>query len=627
MFIKKPFIICLFLFVLLQFKNTIFSFPILFCFIFYQIKYKYNIVSIFLVCFIFFYSTFNFSIFNNIVLETNQNYVIASINHEKVLIYSDEIYFFGEEVIIQSSKKEIETLSNFNIFNFRKYMNQMNINYYYDDCIFIKKNSIQRKMYEYINTMNEDIKTMIYRILYQFDANQNIIYSSGMQFSYINQLMIQFFHQFFSYSLSYFFSSLFICIFGFLFPFKFPIFRIFSGNIVKIFLKEKSKKDKIGYQYLICLLLFPNSVYSLSFSIPFLLQISNIFIQDKSIKRLTSKLILIFIQFYQTCSCQIIPIFFFRIFQKMNAIFLILTLIQIMIPIPFINRFESILLFIESNILSIHLHGHVHYLLFIGFIYHFFQMIYNHKKLILPLICILLFIPLQAYLNPFYKITFINVGQGDSILIQAPFNLNNTLIDIPKNKEQIVIDYLHSIGVNKIDTLLLTHSDSDHNGGKDAFINNFQVETIIEKTDKIEIYNQELFNVNHTESTEDNDKSIVLFGNVGNMNVCLMGDASIKVEKEIIQHYEFNCDILKVGHHGSKTSSDPLFIQNVKPKIAIISAQKNNYYGHPHASVINTLNKFQIKTYQTQYGAIQIKSFLKLKIIKTSDGEFDIMIL
>lgn len=624
----KPLIYCLFLFGIICLKNTCFSLFLLLFFFGYLYKYKvYNKISIFILCLILFRSFSNYSIFDNIVLETHQNYVIASVNHEKVLIYTDEVYFFGEKIEVKSQKEEIDSLSNFYIFNFKEYMKKMNIEYCYSDAMIQKGNSIQRKMFEYIHTFDEDTKNILLKVFYQFDTNQNIIYSSGMQYSYINQIMVQYFHQFLSQSISYSLSSIFLLIFGFLFPFKFSLFRILIGNGIKIFMNEQSQKDKIGTQYLICLLFFPNSVHSLSFIIPFILQLSSLFIKDKSLKSLTTKLLLIFIQLYQSNTCQLIPILFFQVFQRFNSIYLIFAMIQIMIPIPFIHYLELVIQYIESYLLSISIYGHVPIFLFIGFLYHYVQLIYNQKKRVIALVVILLLIPLQGYLNPFYTITFINVGQGDSILIQAPFNRNNTLIDIPLNKENVVIDYLHAIGVNKIDHLVFTHSDSDHNGGKELFIKNFKVDNVLEEIDELDILNQKLINVNHTISEDDNDQSIVLFGSVGNMDVCLMGDASIEVEKDIIEHYDFTCDTLKVGHHGSQTSTDPLFIQNIEPKIAIISAAKNNFYGHPHSSVMNTLKRYQVKTYETKDGAIVIKSFLKLQIIRTSKGEFDIMIV
>lgn len=628
MLVKKPLISCLFLFGILTLKDTIFSLFLLLFFLYYLYEYKLiNKISIFMLCFILFHSSTNYSILNHIVLETHQNYVIASVNHEKVLIYTDEVYFFGEKIEVNSKKQEIDSLSNFYIFNFKEYMNKMNIKYCYSNANIKKGDSIQRKMYEYINTFDEETKNILLKIFYQFDANQNIVYSSGMHYSYINQSLFQFFNQYLSQSISYCLSSIFISVFGILFPFKFSLFRTLVGNFIKIFMNEQSKKDKIGTQYLLCLCLFPSSVHSLSFIIPFILQLSRLFIKEKSLKSLSTKLFLVFIQLYKSNSCQLMPILFFQLFQRFNSMYFILTLIQTMIPIPFIHYLEFIIQTIESYILSISIYGHVPILLFIGFLYHYVQLIYNHKKKVIAIVIILLMIPLQGYLNPFYTITFINVGQGDSILIQAPFNLNNTLIDIPLNKEDVVIDYLHAIGVHKINQLVFTHSDSDHNGGKDLFIQKFKVDHVIEEINELKIFNQKLMNVNQTIHEDDNDQSIVLFGSVGKMNVCLMGDASKKVERNIIEHYDFTCNVLKVGHHGSQTSTDPLFIQNVEPDIAIISAGKNNFYGHPHRSVMDTLKRYKAKTYETKNGAIMIKNFLKLQIIKTSNGEFDIIIL
>lgn len=626
MFIKKPLLLCIFLFVTLLLKNTIFSYLLFIILICIQFKNK-SYISILLIVFIYFYSMSNYTFFNHIVLETHQNYVIASIDHEKVLIYTDEPYFFGERVVVQSKKEEIESLSNFYIFNFKEYMNKMNIHFYYNHVTIEKKSTIQRRMYEIINTFDDEVKQVLLKILYQFDTKQNIVYSSGMHFSMINEWMIQFFSQFFTQSISILFGSFFLCGFGILFPFKFSLFRILIKNMIQTFMKDHSKKDKIGVQYLICLFFFPNSVYSMSFTIPFLLQVTNEFVVDKKLKKQMSKLLLIFIQFIQTNTCSLLTVLFFPFFRSLNSICFTLSLIQILIKIPFIHFVDKINQWIETNVLSISIHGHVHTLILLGLIFHYLKIMNHQSERLLPFYIMLLFIPLQGYFNPFYQITFLNVGQGDSILIQAPFQLDNTLIDIPKGKENIVLDTLQAMGIQKIDHLIFTHSDSDHNGGKENFINQFKVKNIIENKEDIPIYHQTLFQVNQIKSLDDNDQSIVLFGRVGKMNVCFMGDASTKVEKDIIEHYDYTCDVLKVGHHGSQTSTDPFFIQNVEPEIAIISAGKNNYYGHPHQSVLDTLNRYYVKIYQTKNGAIQIKNFLMLQIIKTSEGEFDIILL
>ena len=263
--------------------------------------------------------------------------------------------------------------------------------------------------------------------------------------------------------------------------------------------------------------------------------------------------------------------------------------------------------------------------LIIFFLYLFFQMIHQQKSFMHSLV--LLYIPLQSYFNPFYQVTMINVGQGDSILIQAPFHLNNILIDIPLNKEERVVEYLHSIGVYHIDTLIFTHQDSDHNGGKEAFLEQFKVYDVIEDHQDIESNLLSLISLNHSNHGDDNDDSLVYFSSIGKLDYCFMGDASKSVEKEMVMEYALECDVLKVGHHGSKTSTDPLFIQMIQPSYALISAGRNNRYGHPHEEVLDVLTKYNVKPYVTSLnGAITIKSFLNVHFIRTSSGEFDIMI-
>ena len=101
-------------------------------------------------------------------------------------------------------------------------------------------------------------------------------------------------------------------------------------------------------------------------------------------------------------------------------------------------------------------------------------------------------------------------------------------------------------------------------------------------------------------TTEENDKSLVIGFNVCRKDFLIMGDAPTYVEKEIIKHYDsIPCDILKVGHHGSNTSSCEEWIKYTNPDVAIISCGKNNRFGHPNQGVVTLLNKYQIKMRRT----------------------------
>ncbi len=258
-------------------------------------------------------------------------------------------------------------------------------------------------------------------------------------------------------------------------------------------------------------------------------------------------------------------------------------------------------------------------------------------------------------INP--NITFIDVGQGDSTLINMPYYNGNILIDtggiINYNKEKwqqrkktysiaisTIIPYLKSLGIRKIDYLLLTHGDNDHIGEAINLINNFPISHIIfnsgnnnaleqqvikvmkNKNITYAFYSQNILNLknyslkflNAKNLVDENHDSLIIQANIANKNILLMGDATKEEEKKIIKVYSLTkMDILKVGHHGSNTSTDDTFIRCIKPAFAIISAGRNNRFHHPHQETLDTLNKYDIKTYITSVNG-SIKIILKKEL-------------
>ena len=247
--------------------------------------------------------------------------------------------------------------------------------------------------------------------------------------------------------------------------------------------------------------------------------------------------------------------------------------------------------------------------------------LYKPKKVFIYLyFCLLLIHYIIPYFDYSDYMMALDVGQGDSILIHS--NNKSILIDTGGTYNEGVIFYntigptLKSKGIKKLDCLILSHGDQDHIGESITLVENYKVSKVIfncgeynylekklikrlnkkrikyyscvKKLDKLYFLNTGLYN-------NENDNSNVVYTQINNKKVLLMGDASINREKDILEEYNLsNIDILKVGHHGSNTSSSETFIEEINPKNSIISVGENNRYGHPNKGVLNTLRNSTI---------------------------------
>ena len=242
------------------------------------------------------------------------------------------------------------------------------------------------------------------------------------------------------------------------------------------------------------------------------------------------------------------------------------------------------------------------------------------------------------YINPYTKITIIDVGQGDSILIKLKNNKGNILIDTGgttnnnKIEEKILKPYLKSEGIKKLNFIIISHGDADHCGEAINLVNNFKLEKVVfncgpynnlEKElikvldkkkikhysciKKLNIDKNKLYFLQTKEYDNENDNSNVIYTELNSYKFLFMGDASNTTEKEILDKYNISdINVLKVGHHGSKTSSSKEFISDINPKYSIISVGKNNRYGHPNKEVLENLKNSKI--YRTdKQGSIMFK--------------------
>ncbi len=229
----------------------------------------------------------------------------------------------------------------------------------------------------------------------------------------------------------------------------------------------------------------------------------------------------------------------------------------------------------------------------------------------------LVFLICFRYIDLINHITFIDVGQGDSALIELAGNKGNILIDAYNS-----FDYLKRKGLKRIDYLVLTHSDNDHiadfkkiydyfdvkmivypkyDDGFESLIGDYPNKIMVDYTSKLLVDDYEIDVLGPIKRHEDkNSNSVVLKLKISNYVFLFTGDMEEEEEKDLVNMYHnyLKSDVLKVGHHGSNTSSSDMFIKYVNPKYSIISVGLNNKYGHPNKEVLDRLIKYS-KIYQT----------------------------
>lgn len=277
---------------------------------------------------------------------------------------------------------------------------------------------------------------------------------------------------------------------------------------------------------------------------------------------------------------------------------------------------------------------------------------WEKRRLSSVLPCFVLFVAVFSVhwnlprLSPFGEVSFLDVGQGDSILIDLPYRKAVYLIDtggVPQFEQEkwqeredsfntgtdVILPYLKAKGIRKIDKLILTHGDFDHVGSAWDLVEQIKIDellippgaensTVLVKV--LENAKKRGITVNTVqkgsrwlegdipfyilspegEAANENDGSIVLYTALGGKTWLFTGDLEEEGERMLLRNYpKLTADILKVGHHGSSTSTSDQLLNRLNPETAVISVGRNNRYSHPAPAVLKRLRDHDIKTLRT----------------------------
>jgi len=587
-----------------------------------------------------------------LVVEVKENYYIASSRLEKLYIYEkDNKKEVGDIIHIEGEKKELDFSLLESGFDFKDYLNKKGIDYEFkvkrENVIFSNPLRFRDYQEKFLSRFSDEYRGLIASML--LARNEDYNGKDNLDSLHLNRLIntsgiyYGIYLSFFTFIFSLFFKKKWAKLLGLVLfaPYvlslftKFSLMRFYVFAVFRYFNEYVFKKKVpfltyyplIGIGFLIFdyHLVYQDS-FILGFSIPLLVQlISHSFpiTRSRYKKMLISVLILIFfIPFDIKYHNEIYPLSY-PLQVIFTPIFTLLGLLGIFslygLPLyPLIELIAHLIISTSSFMVNLKfaiflpaMNEYIclfYYGLYFIFCYYYsirFRLIYKYLLLVLSVFSFCYITPINNGLTD--SVTFINVGQGDSCLITHKYT--SVLIDTGGSiytdiGQECLIPYFKSRRIYDIDLVITTHDDYDHMGALASLENHFTVKNYIKEVDKfpIDIGGIHFTNYNTflTSSSEENDKSLVIGFSLSNVDFLIMGDAPISVEKQMMKKYrQIPCDILKVGHHGSDTSTSDEFVKFLSPKEAIISAGKNNKYGHPHKSVIQTLKNNNVKIRST----------------------------
>ncbi len=596
--------------------------------------------------------------------EVNDNTYVVSCKGIKYQIYDNNDYIPGDIVEFDINYLDISEKSYETDFDYKEYLKSNKIlylakansskkirsgfslnliKYYYQRYL---GNNISNNSYQYVNALvlGDNYLESDLKHGYSILGISHILAISGMHimllFQIISFLLLKIFH-YYKKKIPLIIITTYVILIGApisaLRALIFLIIKYFNdkGNI------KYTNLDIFSITFILLIFMWPYTFYNSGFILSFL--VSFVLIFSSEIIKTKSKLLNMYLTYYLIYFSTLPIVISFNNYISFITLLIspILSIVTtfVVMPLSFIvaiipfsdNIFNYIFMFLNNyiinlsnikigfNVMSFNMVlKMIYYFLFILVI----RSIIKKKRIFLNLVIFGLFmigIINVKLINPITKITFIDVGQGDSCLIELNNDRANILIDCYN-----CFDYLKNEGISRIDYMILTHSDNDHIKDSVDVYNYFDVKNVLLpfndngfNVNGIKVKGGSYFDISNIKFeilgpintySEKNSNSIVLKFSINGISFLFTGDMTIEEENDVINNYKnkLDVDILKVPHHGSNTSSSSLFLNYVTPKESIISVAKNNNYNLPNKEVVDRLNRISNVYMTSNLGNITI---------------------
>ncbi|WP_455683556.1 DNA internalization-related competence protein ComEC/Rec2 [Thomasclavelia sp.] len=601
-----------------------------------------NFISIFIFTILFFLfinwpAPVNDPVIKGKIVAWEQKSVVIKTAQTKVKVYGEFTgYQIGDSLEMEVAYFDIYESTNDNAFNYRNYLYSQGIT----NNATIKRllnsdstqslfKSLQKRISNnslvdsYASMFILGIKDEMIEDYYQQLTDLSIVHLfalSGLHIHILNNLLKKIFRFIVPDKFIDYFVIILIGIYVYIIPFNISFIRAYLVMLLSILFKRYlNKLDCLSIVTIIMLLMNPYIIFSLSFIFSYFIYFIILLLNKNKYFNLLvyfgSLPIILVIQY----RINILSLFLGVILVPLIS-FLYQILWGYVILGNLVKPIVSVIIYFLNNIVvlcndfSIFINFSKPSLFFIlSYYFIYFKIILkiNIKRKMTREILMLISLLLVFYFKPYYsiegKVVMIDVGQGDCFLIQQPFNQGNILIDTGglKNKDLAsltLVPYLRSQGINKLDYVFISHDDYDHCGAYDSLFKQIEIkQTITSYQEKIELGEIKIEMLKSgIEAEDNNDKSLIIKATINDLVYLFTGDASSKVEHQLIKNYpDLKVDVLKVSHHGSATGTSSEFLEAVRPKIALISCGLNNRYGHPNKSVLERLEDYDVKVFRS----------------------------
>lgn len=564
--------------------------------------------------------------YTGIVKEIKEYGAIVQVDHfKKVLVYELEADL-GDSIYLRGNLNNLDSLHNRGLFDYQKYMNQKGIYQTITPSIskIVRKSYTPSAIaYRYIQSL--PIQSIANNFLYGIDDNEPyaVFFSTGLHFSFlfyhINKLVSFYLKKREVSLIEVGLPLVFLCCF----PFQISLRRICIQKVLK--LSKFSYIERTALTYALLLFIQPSLCSSLSLVIPFLLALSNLFIKNMP-RMVSSKLVLLPIMLRTQYEVSLFWLVGFDFLKNIFSISFVSSLLAILLPFYPMTLLAKILYqgaisswSILSGLTSISVIGKFTLSMTLLYFFGLFLMQENRKGLGYILLSMLLFL-VSIYGKPWTTVSFLDVGQGDCMIVEYPFYQGSVMVDTGGGKRdrlaaQVLIPYLKSKGIRKLDALIISHHDEDHDGAMDDLKNVIPMQYVIDydtapqgiRIGKNNI--QFLDIVRHGE--EENEKSLISLFEFGKYSLLSAGDLDVENEEQLLKEYpNLSPTFYKLSHHGSANSSSMYYLARLSPQIVFNSSGRNNFYAHPSPKVTQHLDELTIPLYDTQErGSIHLYLF------------------